>query len=74
VDFFELRQVPFVVAINGFDGAPRYHPEAVRAALPLAPGVPVMYCDARERTSSRDVLVTLVDHARELAEQEQESW
>jgi signal recognition particle receptor subunit beta len=74
VDFFELRQVPFVVAINGFDGAPRYHPEAVRAALQLAPGVPVMYCDARERTSSRDVLVTLVDHARELAEQEQESW
>jgi signal recognition particle receptor subunit beta len=74
VDFFELRQVPFVVAINGFDDAPRYHPEAVRAALQLTPEVPVMYCDARERASSRDVLVTLVDHARELIEQEQESW
>jgi uncharacterized protein len=69
VDFFELRQIPFIVAINSFDGAPRYHPEAIRAALHLSPEVPVLYCDARERTSSRDVLVVLADHARELAEQ-----
>jgi uncharacterized protein len=72
VDFFELRQVPFVLAINSFDGAPRYDPEAVRAALNLDPDVPVTYCDTRERASSRDVLVTLVDHARELIEQKQD--
>ncbi|MBO0823464.1 MAG: ATP/GTP-binding protein [Actinobacteria bacterium] len=62
VDYFERRQLPFVVAVNCFDGARRYPPEAVRAALDLSPGTPVVMCDARERGSSRDVLVALVDY------------
>jgi uncharacterized protein len=66
VDFFEMRQIPFVVAINCFDGAPRFHQEAIRVALDLAPEVPILMCDARERISSRDVLVEMVEHAREL--------
>jgi uncharacterized protein len=70
VDFFEMQQIPFVVAINCFDGAPRFHPEAIRAALDLDPEVPVLMCDARERTSSRDVLAEMVEHARELMEHE----
>jgi signal recognition particle receptor subunit beta len=68
VDFFELRGIPFVVAVNDFDGAPRFHPEAVRVALDLDPEVPVLSCDAREGTSCRDVLVELVEHARETVE------
>jgi signal recognition particle receptor subunit beta len=68
VDYFELRRIPFVVAINNFDGAPRYHSEAVRIALDLDPDVPVISCDARDRTSCRDALVVLVDHARRLLE------
>ena len=68
VDFFELRGIPFVVAVNDFDGAPRFHPEAVRVALNLDPEVPLLSCDARERTSCRDVLVELVEHARETVE------
>ena len=63
VDYFERRALPFVVAVNCFDGAKRFQPATVRAALDLNPDVPVVLCDARQRTSSRDVLVTLVEHA-----------
>ena len=63
VDYFERRALPFVVAVNCFDGAKRFQPATVRAALDLNPDVPVVLCDARERASSRDVLVTLVEYA-----------
>jgi uncharacterized protein len=63
VDYFERRGLPFVVAVNCFDGARRFHPEDVRTALDLDSGVPIVLCDARHRSSSRDVLVTLVEHA-----------
>jgi uncharacterized protein len=68
VDYFELRQVPFIVAVNAFDGAPRFHPQSVRDALDLDPHVPIVICDARERSSCRDVLVALIAHIRELQE------
>jgi signal recognition particle receptor subunit beta len=68
VDYFELRQVPFIVAVNAFDGAPRFHTQSVRAALDLDPHVPIVICDARERTSCRDVLLALIAHIRELQE------
>jgi uncharacterized protein len=63
VDYFERRGLPFVVAVNCFDGAKRYQPDTVRAALDLNPGVPVVLCDVRQRSSSRDILVTLVEYA-----------
>jgi uncharacterized protein len=63
VDYFERRGLPFVVAVNCFDGAKRFQPETVRTALDLNAGVPVVLCDARKRSSSRDVLVTLVEYA-----------
>jgi uncharacterized protein len=66
VDYFERRGLPFVVAVNCFDGAKRYQADTVRAALDLGGGVPVVLCDARQRTSSRDVLVTLVEYAIKL--------
>ena len=62
VDYFEKRQVPFVVAINCFDDAPHYDPRDVRIALDLDPSVPAVLCDARERDSVRQVLITLVEH------------
>jgi uncharacterized protein len=69
VDYFERIAMPFVVAVNCFDGAKRFRPDTVRAALDLSPEVPVVLCDARQRTSCRDVLVTLVEHAiRQLSE------
>jgi uncharacterized protein len=63
VDYFERRGLPFVVAVNCFEGAKQFRPEAVRTALDLNAGVPVVLCDARKRSSSRDVLVTLVEYA-----------
>jgi len=63
VDYFERRRLPFAVAVNCFDGARHYRPEDVRSALGLDPEVPVVLCDARQRSSARDVLVALVEHA-----------
>ncbi|MCK7622704.1 ATP/GTP-binding protein [Streptomyces sp. RS10V-4] len=62
VDFFEGRGVRFVVAVNEFDGGHRYAPEEVRAALDLAPGIPVLRCDARRCASGTRVLASLVEH------------
>ena len=63
VDYFEKHHVPFVLAVNCFDGARRYNPEAVRSAVDLDADVPVVLCDARQPTSGRDVLIALVEHA-----------
>jgi uncharacterized protein len=61
VNYFESRGLPFVVAINCFDNAPRYDPEEVRLALDLDPDVPTVLCDAREMASVKHVLITLVE-------------
>jgi uncharacterized protein len=66
VDYFERASTPFVVAVNCFDGAKRYHPDTIRSALSLNADVPVVLCDARQHISSRDVLVTLAEHAIDL--------
>jgi signal recognition particle receptor subunit beta len=63
VDYFERRGVPFLVAINQFDLARRFEPDAVSAALDLDPGTPVVRCDARDRASVKEVLIALVEHA-----------
>ena len=60
VDFFERRQLPFVVAVNCFEGSMRYTIEETRAALDLPDHVPVLLCDARRRESAKEVLVTLL--------------
>ncbi|WP_028646852.1 ATP/GTP-binding protein [Nocardiopsis sp. CNT312] len=62
VDFFERRGLPFVVAVNHFEGSHRYEQEEVRSALSLDPSVPVVIGDARERESSKAVLLCLINH------------
>lgn len=61
IDFFERRNIPFVVAVNGFHGEHPYGPEEIREALALPEGTQVLLCDARDRSSSRDVLIALID-------------
>ncbi|AXI80420.1 GTP-binding protein [Peterkaempfera bronchialis] len=56
----EERGVPFVVAVNAFPDAPAHPVSELRAALDLDESVPLVDCDARRRTSSRDVLLTLM--------------
>ena len=62
IDYFEQRKIKFVVAVNCFDEARRYAEGDVRVALDLDPEVPVVLCDARRRESTKNVLVTLVEH------------
>jgi len=62
VDFFERRNLPFVVGVNCFDGAYRYGTEEVRAALDVGMDVPLLLCDARERESTKQVLTSLMEH------------
>jgi signal recognition particle receptor subunit beta len=62
IDFFEDRKVPYVVAVNLFDLAPRHDPDEIRDALTLSPDVPLVLCDARSRESVKEVLVTLVEY------------
>lgn len=61
IDRLEHHGMPFVVARNNF-GAPTHSLAQVRAALDLSPEVPLVDCDARDRESSKAVLVRLVEH------------
>lgn len=70
VDYFERRGTPFIVAVNCFDGAPRFGSEEVRHALDLDPYVPVVLCDARDKESVKEVLITLVEHVMALGRRE----
>jgi signal recognition particle receptor subunit beta len=63
LDYFENRHLPYLVAVNCFDGAPRYEPEEVREALAIPARVPLVMCDARHRDSVKSVLISVVEHA-----------
>jgi len=67
VDFFEGRGIPFVIAVNCFEGAQSYTLEEVRRALDVGT-VPVLLCDARRRESSKQVLLALAEHVLALVE------
>ncbi|OAH10801.1 GTP-binding protein [Streptomyces jeddahensis] len=67
VDYFERRRIPFIVAVNCFEGAERHTADAVQQALDLDPGVPVVLCDARDRQSVKEVLIEVVEHAMTFA-------
>ena len=63
LDFFEARGLPFVVAVNAFDGIVRHSAEEVSEALQLGGEVPVMVIDARDRESAKSSLIAVVEHA-----------
>jgi signal recognition particle receptor subunit beta len=63
VDYFEARQIPFVVAVNCFDGVARHQLDDVRDALAVPEAVPMVYTDARSRAATKQTLVMLVQHA-----------
>jgi uncharacterized protein len=69
IDYFERRDIPFIIALNCFDGAQRYAAEDVRVALDLDPGLPIILCDARSRESAKEVLITLVEHVLSVADE-----
>ncbi|MCV7178379.1 GTP-binding protein [Mycolicibacterium sphagni] len=63
VDFFEHRKMPFLIAVNEFDGAPRYPTDEVRRALTLPETTPVITLDARDRKSATDALIAISEYA-----------
>ncbi|CCH30323.1 ATP/GTP-binding protein [Actinosynnema sp. NPDC047251] len=62
IDFFERRGIPFVIAVNCFEGAHAYEVAEVRRALDVDEAIPLVLCDARDRESSKTVLVSLIQH------------
>ncbi len=63
VDFFEHRKLPFLIAVNEFEGAPRYPTDEVRRALTLPESTPVLTVDARDRKSATDALIAISEYA-----------
>jgi signal recognition particle receptor subunit beta len=63
VDYFESRGIPFVVAVNCFDGIAQHDLDAVREALAVPAHVPLVYTDARSRAATKHSLITLVQTA-----------
>lgn len=67
VDYMERAGVPFVVAINAFDGVLAHHPDDVRLALDLPDHVPLVVTDARHKAAVKDTVIALVRHAMTMA-------
>lgn len=65
IDFFESRDVPFIIGLNQFDGAPEHNTEDIREALDLDNAVPIIRTDARTPDSALDTLVQLLSHILE---------
>ncbi|WP_326827014.1 ATP/GTP-binding protein [Streptosporangium sp. NBC_01639] len=63
IDYFEEAKLPFVVAVNGWDGTYLHGEEEIREALTLAPHIPISRTDARSRDAVKATLITLVEHA-----------
>jgi signal recognition particle receptor subunit beta len=61
VNYFETRELPFIVAVNCFDDAPRYDLAEIRLALDLDDDVPLVLCDARDQSSVKETLIRLVE-------------
>jgi uncharacterized protein len=63
VDYFESRRMPFLVAINEFEGATRFTPDQVREALVLGDEVEIITCDARSAESTKRVLIAASEYS-----------
>jgi signal recognition particle receptor subunit beta len=70
IDRLEHHKMPFVVAVNRFEGPGSQQPTLarVREALAIADEIPVIDCDARLRESSKQVLISLVRHLERLSD------
>lgn len=63
IDFFDDRGLPYVVGVNCFDGVLHHRIEDIREALTIDESVPIVTTDARNRTATKQTLITLVEHA-----------
>ncbi|MCU1343815.1 MAG: putative ATP/GTP-binding protein [Acidimicrobiia bacterium] len=63
IDYFEQRDLPFIVAVNCFDGVAPHTVEQVREALEVPADIPIVECDARARASVKMVLLEMAEHS-----------
>jgi len=63
VDYFERLGLPFVIAVNRFDGAVAHDLPSIRWALAVDDAVPLITFDARDKLSVRDALLVVLDRA-----------
>lgn len=61
IDYFEAKQIPFVVAVNRFEDGVDHDLLEVRDALGVGNDVAITACDARETGSAKEVLVLLLE-------------
>ena len=66
IDYFEETQLPFIVAMNGWDGRFPHTEEEVREALSLPEHVPIVRTDARSREAVKSTLISLVEYVLSL--------
>ncbi|NBE51223.1 ATP-binding protein [Streptomyces sp. YC537] len=69
LDYMESCGLPYVVAVNHFEGSARFEVDEVREALAVPAHVPVLVMDARRRISVVETLLALVRHAYDAAPQ-----
>ena len=62
IDYFEERGIPFVVVLNHFDTGHRPDIAAVRYALNIANDIPFVDCDARDKESVKNALLSMLEH------------
>ena len=63
IDLVEKYGLEYAIAVNTFDPeSGEFDEDEIREALDLLPDTPVVYCDARDRTSSARALIALVQH------------
>jgi signal recognition particle receptor subunit beta len=62
LDYFERRAVPFVVAVNRFDGALHHELDDIREALSVSPNVPLLAIDARRRDDVKATVLAMLEH------------
>ena len=65
LDYFEAKGLPFIVAVNEFNGVNQYTLDQVKAALALPPEVPIISIDARDRDSAKAALIRVTEYALE---------
>jgi signal recognition particle receptor subunit beta len=63
IDYFETRNLPFVLGVNPFDGRRTHQIKAIREAVQVDDHVPMLYCDARDRGDVKNGLIALVELA-----------
>jgi signal recognition particle receptor subunit beta len=63
LDYFESKGLPFIVAVNHFNGVQQYPLEVVADALALSPQIPIISVDARDRESAKQALIRITEYA-----------